>query len=454
MRAHARVFTAGSMLAPFHAAAADAGPEPAAPPSTPEFVRSPTALNVRSAPNTDGAIVGLIAADAPFLVMLRVPGPACGSDAKPGEAKDTPASWGLLPGGYACLSATTADPGPPEALPHIVVFDPPTPEEYRSYVRSGTWPRDLATAEALTPFIYGKTWRHWQGTTYATEAAWERGDAPLAALEPERKYHFVGVVETPRGALLEMADGSVVPLDDVYVYPISRFHGEELAGARSLAQGEAQAWVFAYGGANLRAAPAPSGALVRVVPYQAALRVRATADPRWVEVPDGVGAGQPGYLSTSVLRVATPAAAPEGVGPGTTWVDVDTAQQVLMLMRGESIEFATLVSTGVSERDTPPGVYAMTDKTVFGDMASRPGAPEDEAYAVESVPWVMHFRPRYALHGAFWHWGFGHTASHGCVNLAPLDAQRIFDAMSPTLPAGWATAYASAGQPGTTVRIR
>ena len=41
------------------------------------------------------------------------------------------------------------------------------------------------------------------------------------------------------------------------------------------------------------------------------------------------------------------------------------------------------------------------------------------------------------LHGAFWHRGFGHVRSHGCVNLAPLDAQRLFAFTSPHLPAGW-----------------
>lgn len=396
----------------------------------------------------------MLAADAPFLVLLRVPGPACGTTAGKAGSSDVAGSWGLLPGGYACLSGTTVDPGPAVALPHLAVFDPPTPDEYRAYVQGGLWPRDPATTEALTPFIYGKTWRHWHGTTYASQAAWERGDAPLGGLEPERKYHFVTVVETPRGALLQVADGSVVPLDDVYVYPVSRFHGEDLTGASALRPGEAQAWVYAYGGGNLRAAPTTSGAVVRVLAYQAPLRVSATDDPRWVEVPDGVGPGQPGYLSRTVLRLASPSPPPEGVGPETAWLDVDTAEQVLMVMRGESLEFATMVSTGVTDRDTPPGVYAITDKTVYADMASRPGAPEDEAYVVESVPWVMHFRPRYALHAAFWHWGFAHTASHGCVNLAPLDAHRIFDAVSPTLPPGWSTAYAAGGQPGTVIRIR
>ena len=42
-----------------------------------------------------------------------------------------------------------------------------------------------------------------------------------------------------------------------------------------------------------------------------------------------------------------------------------------------------------------------------------------------------------ALHGAFWHDGFGQRRSHGCVNLAPADAQFIFDFAPPELPTGW-----------------
>ena len=58
-------------------------------------------------------------------------------------------------------------------------------------------------------------------------------------------------------------------------------------------------------------------------------------------------------------------------------------------------------------------------------------------YAIEDVPYVQYFAKGVGLHGAFWHRGFGHVRSHGCVNLAPLDAQRLFAFTSPHLPAGW-----------------
>ena len=45
--------------------------------------------------------------------------------------------------------------------------------------------------------------------------------------------------------------------------------------------------------------------------------------------------------------------------------------------------------------------------------------------------------PGVALHGAFWHSGFGLVRSHGCVNLSPADARWLFGFLSAPLPAGW-----------------
>ncbi|WP_420829511.1 L,D-transpeptidase [Nannocystis pusilla] len=49
----------------------------------------------------------------------------------------------------------------------------------------------------------------------------------------------------------------------------------------------------------------------------------------------------------------------------------------------------------------------------------------------------MLFQGHNALHGAYWHDQFGKRRSHGCVNLAPLDARWLFEWVSPALPAGW-----------------
>jgi hypothetical protein len=79
----------------------------------------------------------------------------------------------------------------------------------------------------------------------------------------------------------------------------------------------------------------------------------------------------------------------------------------------------------------------------------------DTEFELRDVPWVMYFKGGYALHGAYWHDDFGRPRSHGCVNLAPIDARYVFEWSLPDVPQHWHGAYA--GQTfgaGTVVRIR
>jgi hypothetical protein len=69
------------------------------------------------------------------------------------------------------------------------------------------------------------------------------------------------------------------------------------------------------------------------------------------------------------------------------------------------------------------------------------------------VPWTMFFEGSYALHGAFWHEGFGRVRSHGCINLGPTDARWLFYWAPPFLPEGWHGVHAHEGSPGTTVIV-
>ena len=72
------------------------------------------------------------------------------------------------------------------------------------------------------------------------------------------------------------------------------------------------------------------------------------------------------------------------------------------------------------------------------------------------MPWTMYFHEDFALHGAYWHDGFGRARSHGCVNLAPADAKTLYEWAEPRVPPGWSVAYADEreGRPGSVVRVR
>jgi hypothetical protein len=60
-----------------------------------------------------------------------------------------------------------------------------------------------------------------------------------------------------------------------------------------------------------------------------------------------------------------------------------------------------------------------------------------ENFELRDVPWIQYFASGYALHGAYWHDVFGIPRSHGCVNLAPIDARIVFAWTDPPLPDGW-----------------
>ena len=82
-----------------------------------------------------------------------------------------------------------------------------------------------------------------------------------------------------------------------------------------------------------------------------------------------------------------------------------------------------------------------------------PSIVESFNYAIEGVPWVQYFSEGVALHAAFWHDQFGHRHSHGCVNLSPLDAKKVFYWSEPKLPRGWHAVWATAENRGTVVHI-
>ncbi len=157
------------------------------------------------------------------------------------------------------------------------------------------------------------------------------------------------------------------------------------------------------------------------------------------------------------LRLAEPQPVPEGIEPWERWVDVSLAKQMLVAYEGSRPVYVTLVSTGrkgTAEEpfDTPPGRYRIRSKhvssTMDGDTAS------DGSYSIQDVPWAMFFEGSYALHGAFWHEGFGRVRSHGCVNLGATDARWLFMWTTPFLPEGWHGVHAHEGSPGTTVIVR
>ncbi|NVB41549.1 L,D-transpeptidase [Pseudenhygromyxa sp. WMMC2535] len=129
---------------------------------------------------------------------------------------------------------------------------------------------------------------------------------------------------------------------------------------------------------------------------------------------------------------------PTGLSADERWIHVDLSEQTLVAYIGDTPVFATIVSTGKEPGMTPVGVHRVQSKFIVTSMRDQP--VEEEAYSIEDVPWTQYFSNSVALHGAFWHGGFGLVRSHGCVNLSPADARWLFGFTEPKLPEGWAAA--------------
>jgi lipoprotein-anchoring transpeptidase ErfK/SrfK len=153
-----------------------------------------------------------------------------------------------------------------------------------------------------------------------------------------------------------------------------------------------------------------------------------------------------------------PGPAPRDLGKDEKWIDVNLKSQTLVAFEGDKPVFATAVSTGKEDKEdkdkdhkTPTGTWRIREKhiaaTMDGDVA------QDGPYSIEDVPWIMYFNGSYALHGAFWHNNFGRQQSHGCVNLAPIDAKSMFGWTEPHLPDGWHGVMSTPEKQGTRVVV-
>ncbi len=108
---------------------------------------------------------------------------------------------------------------------------------------------------------------------------------------------------------------------------------------------------------------------------------------------------------------------------GGKHIYVDLSTQTLVAYQGKTQFLKTFVSTGKWGK-TPTGNFHIWEKLISTRMAGGEGAA---AYNLPNVPYVMYFYHDFGLHGAYWHDNFGHTMSHGCVNMRQVDAKALFN---------------------------
>lgn len=115
---------------------------------------------------------------------------------------------------------------------------------------------------------------------------------------------------------------------------------------------------------------------------------------------------------------------PEGIDGGK-WIAIDLYEQTLVAYEDDTPVYATLISSGLQHTETREGLFHIWARLPRDGMSGATGAPN--AYALQSVPWVMYFDGSMALHGTYWHDLFGYRQSRGCVNLTISDARWLYE---------------------------
>lgn len=138
---------------------------------------------------------------------------------------------------------------------------------------------------------------------------------------------------------------------------------------------------------------------------------------RWYQI------GPDKWVKQTQVAKVLPVERPEGVD-NDRWISIDLYEQVLIAYEGDDIVFATLVSTGRERFPTVEGTFNVYWRRPRTNMSW--GTPGDNFYFLEEVPWTMYYDGGRAIHGAYWHDGFGYRRSSGCVNLSLTDAHWLY----------------------------
>ena len=232
-------------------------------------------------------------------------------------------------------------------------------------------------------------------------------------------------------------DLTLVPIDRLRPIQGSSFHGVEigkgialpLAFVRSRA---AKYWEYDQPARKFRAAEAAE--------YRAAVHLTGKQQFFHGRLHFEVDGGK--WLNDQDASRIDPARRMPAWGKnGEKWLDVNVTKQTLVAYDGTQPVYATLISSGEAGLDDPAhstatkrGIFRIHTKHLSTTMASD---EVGEEFELRDVPYVQYFEDGYALHGAYWHDRFGVPKSHGCINLAPEDARRLFFFTEPEVPEGW-----------------
>ena len=166
---------------------------------------------------------------------------------------------------------------------------------------------------------------------------------------------------------------------------------------------------------------------------------------------EGLDISNPRFITTSLQPNNV-----LGVRSEEKRIEVNLTNQHLYAYEGSNLVMDFPVSTG-KWGQTPTGTFEIWIKLRYTRMAG--GNKEwGTYYNLPNVPYTMYFYNKeipktrgYGVHGAYWHSNFGHPMSHGCVNMKPEDAEKLYIWADPTSLSN--TTYSDEDHPGTKIII-
>lgn len=230
----------------------------------------------------------------------------------------------------------------------------------------------------------------------------------------------------------------VIPIDRTRVVRQSSFAGLALNDDISLPV------AFVRSRRAIRYVPGPNGGLVAgdPLPFRAAIPLATkSVGAQTIGSATLLAAKDGSFIrADQAVKVSRPKRLPAWASSGRKWIDVSILSQSLVAYEGEKPVYVTLVSTGADGLGDPKkthstiqGTFLIHTKHISVTMDGENG----EEFDFRDVPFVQYFTEGFALHGAYWHDDFGTPRSHGCVNLAPVDAAWLFNWTTPDVPPGW-----------------
>lgn len=150
----------------------------------------------------------------------------------------------------------------------------------------------------------------------------------------------------------------------------------------------------------------------------------------WVRYPERVNGDW--YVAADYVRLfedVGPRETANGINASSTKrIVIRRSENMLYAYEGDTLFMKELISTGLEFTPTPRGLFWVYGKVPDSYMQGPIPDISDQYYDLPGVPWDLYFTYQGgAIHGAYWHNNFGQPWSHGCVNMPPDQAKKLYE---------------------------